>query len=918
MAQAPIQKKQGWMDVLLRKWAGILVRSQKKILWVSLALVVATGVITGMRLVVRNSTMDLIRKESPVFKKYLAYTEEFDVRDEVVVVFKSDDLKASRRAADALAKKLEKESGIDRIYYRHDFSPMADRLLLLADEEQLTGIRRQMEELAALVKGNKQALNLNGILGEASAKFNDPYLRKSSSWQEFIPFIEEFVRNLKRLAHDLDTPIDEVEGKASLGELSEFETDLLKNEYLSLGEDGKTILMLLRPSKEEENTATPFTGVIHRVRQLVNEEKNHHPSVSMGVTGEPVLLDDELRQSEDDMKIATIITLALITIMFFFAYGEFSRPLLALAALLASVVITLGLTTVTIGHLNIISQAFIVMILGLGIDFGIQFIGRYEEEMSLGKSASEAVQITTVTTGKALLTGGGTTAVAFYAMCFNDFIGLTELGWIAGTGVLMALVASLTTLPALLLWRDRKGTVKVGKMLKFGYGISLDRTITAHPYMVLMVAAGLSFFAWKNATKVTFDYNLLHLQNPKMESVRLTRELLDTGKGSVIYGVVVAKDVQEADLLADQLRQKPTVSRVRTLGDLVPRDQKKRMQEVSKISKVAGEISLGGGAVQTVDVAKAKKDLEFLLESSQEGAKQAKQYIGLSGRARQAVETFEKLIPPLERAVAIMDKLPVEEAKKRLERHQVKLVGSIAQNLTWLKTQRGDRPLTVNDLPPQLKDRYLSKNGKILLEVEPSVDIWERKPNEDFVQDLESVATTATGTPVMNLEYIDLLKSSYIEALLYAIGIIVVMIFLLFWRIQDLLLTLLPLGIGVLWMFGLLGFFKIQLDPANIVTLPMIHGIGVAYGVYVMDRYREEKKIRIFESSTGKAVILSALTTLFGFGSMLVGQYRGLVTLGLVMCIGIICTLTTSMIVLPQILALMDRSSTEDEKDPGP
>ncbi|NDE85239.1 MAG: hypothetical protein EB056_04330 [Verrucomicrobia bacterium] len=226
MAQAPMQKKQGWMDVLLQKWAGILVGSQKKILWVSLALVVAAGVITGMRLVVRNSTMDLIRKESPVFKKYLAYTEEFNVRDEIVVVLKSDDLKASRAAADALAERLKKEPGIDRIYYRHDFSPMADRLLLLADGEQLTGIRRQMEELAALVKGNKQALNLNGILGEASAKFNDPYLRKSSNWQEFIPFIEEFVRNLKRLAHDLDTPINGTEGKASLGELSEFETDL--------------------------------------------------------------------------------------------------------------------------------------------------------------------------------------------------------------------------------------------------------------------------------------------------------------------------------------------------------------------------------------------------------------------------------------------------------------------------------------------------------------------------------------------------------------------------------------------------------------------------------------------------------------------------------------------------------------------
>ena len=912
----PIPEPKGRVERILLRWARALIRSQHKVLWVSLALVVVSGVIAGTRLVVRNSTMDLIRKESPVFKKYLAYADEFDVRDEIVVVLKSDDLKASRSAANALAEKFKAEKGIDRIYYRHDFTPMADRLLLLANEEQLTGIRRQMEELAALVKGNKQALNLNGILAEASAKFNDPYLRKSSSWQEFIPFIEEFVRNLKRLAKDLETPAEALE-KGSLGELSEFEADLLKNEYLSLGEDGKTIMMLLRPSKKEMESPTPYSGVIHRVKKMVKESRPLFPGVTMGVTGEPVLLDDELRQSEDDMKIATVITLALIAIMFFFAYGEFSRPLLALVALLASIVICLGVTAVTIGHLNIISQAFIVMILGLGIDFGIQFLGRYEEEMSIGKSSAEAVEITMMSTGKALLTGGGTTAIAFYAMCFNDFIGLTELGWIAGAGVLLSLVASLSILPALLLWRDRKGDVPVGKMLKFGYGGNLDRTITSHPYIVLTFAAVVSFFAWGEAKKVTFDHNLLHIQNPKMESVKLTRELLDTGKGSVIYGVVVANSVQEADTLADQLRQLPTVSKVRTLGDLVPRDQKKRMDEVTRISKVAGEITLGTGSGQPVDVPKAKKDLEFLLESSQEGAKQAKQYLGLSGRARQAVTTFEKLIPPLERAVAALDKLTQEEAKKRLDRHQVKLVGSISQNLGWLKTQRGDRPISVGDLPPELKERYLSKGGKILIEVEPSVDVWERKPNEDFVRDLEKVSSTATGTPVMNLEYIDLLKRSYIEALLYAIGIIVVMIFLMFRRIEDLLLTLLPLGVGVLWMFGILGLFKIQLDPANIVTLPMVHGIGVAYGVYVMDRYREEKRVRIFESSTGKAVILSALTTLFGFGSMLVGQYRGLVTLGLVMCIGIICTLTSAMVLLPQILSLHDRMEDEG-KDPGP
>ena len=904
---------------MLRAWAKIVVARRNLVLWITLGLVVAAGILTGTRLVIRNSTLDLIRKDSPVFQKYLAYMEEFDVRDEIVVVLKSDDLKASRKAANRLAEKLKAEKGLSRVYYRHDFSPMADRLLLLADEEQLTGIRRQMEELATLVRGNKKALNLNGILGEASSKFNDPYLRKSSNWQEFIPFIEEFVRNLKRLAKDLETPVVEGNGQQGLGELSEFEADLLKNEYLSLGEDGKTILMLLRPSVEEQKSATPFTGVIQRVRKMVEETRPEFPGVTMGVTGEPVLLDDELRQSEKDMIFASILTLVLILILFFIAYGEFTRPLMAVLALLASIVICLGLTTAVIGHLNIISQAFIVMILGLGIDFGIQFLGRYEEDISLGQSPAEAVENTMATTGCALLTGGGTTAAAFYAMCFNDFTGLTELGWIAGTGVLLALAASLSILPALLLWRDRKGTgIQVGTMLRFGFGEKLDRKLTFHPYLVLAAVAGLCWFAWEQSRRVTFDYNLLHLQNPEMESVRLTRELLETGQGSVIYGVAIAETVEEADKMAEELREKPAVSKVRTLGDFVPRDQHLRMQEVSRIAKVAGEITLGTGAEEGVDVAKAKKDLEFLLESSQEGAKQAKSYIGLSKRARQAVETFEKLIPPLERAVAALDKLDVEEAKKRLDRHQVKLVGSIAQNLDWLKTQRGDRPLTTEDLPPELKQRYLSQNGKVLIEVEPSVDVWERKPTEEFVTQIQSVAPEATGTPVMNLEYIDLLMESYVQAAFYAAGVVIVLIFLLFRRIGDLLLTLLPLAIGILWMFGLLGFFQIQLNPANIVTLPMILGIGVAFGVYVVARYREEGKVRIFESSTGKAVILSAMTTLFGFGSMMFGEYRGLVSLGKVMSLGILCCLVASVVILPQILALRDRASGEEERDPVP
>lgn len=160
-------------------------------------------------------------------------------------------------------------------------------------------------------------------------------------------------------------------------------------------------------------------------------------------------------------------------------------------------------------------------------------------------------------------------------MCFNDFTGLTELGWIAGTGVLLALWASLSVLPALLLWRDRNGGRAVGKKLHLEQGLAWDRKLTFHPYLALLLAACVSFLAWKESQKVSFDHNLLHLQNPKMESVRLTRELLETGEGSLIYGVVMADSVEQADELAAKLRELSTVSKVRTLGDLVPRNQKR-------------------------------------------------------------------------------------------------------------------------------------------------------------------------------------------------------------------------------------------------------------------------------------------------------------------------------------------------------
>jgi predicted RND superfamily exporter protein len=183
----------------------------------------------------------------------------------------------------------------------------------------------------------------------------------------------------------------------------------------------------------------------------------------------------------------------------------------------------------------------------------------------------------------------------------------------------------------------------------------------------------------------------------------------------------------------------------------------------------------------------------------------------------------------------------------------------------------------------------------------------EREANERFVRDLRAVDPKATGTPVQNYTYISELKNSYQQAAWLAFGAIVVMVLLHFRNIWQSLLALLPLGLGIVWAVGVMGLFHLPFNPANIITLPLVIGIGVAYGIYVVDRYKEEKRCVLFSGSTGKAILMSALTTIIGFGSMTIGDYRGLVSLGTVMSLGVFCCFAASTLVLLQIFELWSR-----------
>jgi hopanoid biosynthesis associated RND transporter like protein HpnN len=885
--------------------------------WVLLVALFFSGAcawVVVTRLQVTNSTNALIREDSPSHRNYLNFKKEFGLEEDFVVVIRSDNVARNREAARVIGEELlGMKDYVRRVLYRFDFSKLQNRFLLFMEMEDLLKLEAEVKSYAEALKRPGVRLDVNSMLEESNAKFSDSYLRKASNWKEFKPFVDRFIGMLDELALHLEQPSSnstllkprgnqaaEVEKKMEdIGRLME------ENEYLSFDE-GRMILVLASPHDVDLFAASPYGEATMKVREVLDRVRKDFRDVDIGLTGEPVLMDDELRISMDDSVKAAMLSFGICALLFILAYRQVNRPLCALLTLVMGIVWSLAFAVFGVGHLNIISQAFVAMVIGLGIDFGIQMMSRYEEDLAKGRGILDALTETMRHTGVALVTGASTTAAAFYTMCFNDFIGLAEFGLIAGTGVLLCLVGNLLVLPSLYVFFDlRKSHDQLSRSADPSHwapGILMQKVLFCSPKLVIAGTVCMIVAAAGVVNRVYFDYNLLNLQSQSLESVRLTHKLLEVAGNSIIYGVVIADSKEDAVKKIRALKELPTVQSVRSILDFFPENQKEKLPVIQRVVGALKAIRLDTDVSQTIDVNKTRARLQELLKNCREGRSQASKYRGVSGMAREAEDVFAKLIPPIERALEAMGNLSQEEVGKRLNRYQVEVFGSMQKGLSFLKNQAYDRMIELDDVPDIMRQRFVSSRGRLLIEAHPKENIWDREPNVRFVQDLRSIDPMATGTPVQNYEYIELLRRSYFEAAQWALLTVLILILLHFGNPLYGFLAVMPLGIAMVFTLGAMVLLDIPFNPANIVTLPLVIGIGVAYGIYTVDRWREAPEMNLFSSSTGKAVVMSALTSMVGFGSMMISKYEGLYSLGLLMMIGIGMCLIASTVILPQVL----------------
>jgi hypothetical protein len=399
---------------------------------------------------------------------------------------------------------------------------------------------------------------------------------------------------------------------------------------------------------------------------------------------------------------------------------------------------------------------------------------------------------------------------------------------------------------------------------------------------------------------IAFDHNILNLQANGTESVEWEKRIIEYSDRTSRDAWATAPTPEAAMRKAAAFKALPAVEAVESVASLIPGEQEERLPLVRALQPLLSDLPRTLPPPVALDIPDLQNTLNKLKlklrTGSPDGNPEGKPSENELSEVRQSLLT----------AIEQLQAQPEATAKAGLERFQHALFHDFQDRWSLLHDNLNPPgPITLADVPPQLKERFVSTDGtKFLLQIYAKKNVWEREVQEEFVSQLRQVDPDVTGSPVIVFESSRVMKKGYVEGGLYALVVIVVIAFVALRRVGDVLLALVPLGLGMLWTVGLMGLFNLQFNLANLVAVPLIIGIGVENGLHLVHRYREEGQggPALIAGSTGQSVALFSLTTMIGFGSLMVGKYYGIFSMGLLLTLAVGSVLVASLVVLPLLL----------------
>jgi hopanoid biosynthesis associated RND transporter like protein HpnN len=910
---------------LLHRLALVIIRHPRWFFWPQIVLALACIVFTIAFLKFDPDQGNLVAPNLKYQQNFLHLQKEFPQQgNDLAVVIQSDDPEKNRQFVERLAAKMMPETNLFcDVFYEHDLAALGTKALFFVPDDDLASIQITLHDELPFISQFTQTTNLASFFEEINTMFRESAADNNNQADALIsslPFLTGIVKQATVAVESSGKPVSP--GIASL-----FGATDLSDIYITF-DHGRIFMLTTHPPVNESDNALPtlwslikgafssqsapsgdVTGdAIDRLRELIRETQAEVPGVNVGLTGEPVLDYDQMGQSQKDTTVASIVSLVLCAIIFIYGYNETGRPIKAAFCLVIGLTYTLAFATATVGHLNVLTITFVPMLIGLAIDYSVHLITRYEEELRRGRFKKTALMKAMSYTGQGIFTGALTTAAAFIAMIFTNFRGIQEMGIICGGGLLLCLIPMLTMLPVLIL-RGRQNVIDHGMKEDLARA-RIENTWLERPALVIGVTLGLcalsAFQIYKG--KVKFDYDLIQMQSPSLQSVIFQQLLVHSAGQSVLSGAVVATNLEDAIALSDKIQKLSTVSSIEpspdVLENFIQSNQVQKLPFIWGIKEEIGPLEFSPPDSRPVNLS----DLSATLYSLYGYCGAAVTEIGTNDPTlTKQLTLLRDSIENLRKTMLAGDDYTLAMHAQSLGEFQWAFFSNVRDSFNSLKDENINAPLHVSNLPAPMRDQFVGVNGKYLLQVFPKDDVWQRPNQEKFINQLRTVYPDVTGAPVQLYEYESLLRKSYIQAAWYALIAIAIMVFIHFRSVPAVFLALLPVAIGTLWLAGMMGCLDVEFNLANIMTLPLVIGIGVTNGIQILNRFAEERTPGILSRSTGKAVLVSGLTAIAGFGSLVLAKHRGIHSLGVVMAMGIALCMIAALTFLPAFLNLLRR-----------
>ena len=836
---------------------------------------VLAGVYLSRHIAIDTDSSKLLSSSLPWRQQEMRLNELFPQRtDRIIAVVDATTAEGAEEAAAALADALAPQSDVIRTVIRPDGGEFFARNGILF--KSVDDVRSDMAQLikAEPFLGTLAAdPTLHGVLGAISQSIEGVRLGKTTleGMRPAVAAIADVLDGVAQGKHPAFSWRRLIAGHAP--EPSELRRFVNIQPVLNYGDlqPGGRATKVVRATIEKLGL-TPDKGV--RVR----------------LTGSVPLSDEEFATVADGAALNGVVTILVVLLLLWLALRQARIVMAVLVNLAVGLTLTAAIGLMMVGALNLISVAFAVLFIGLGVDFGIQFSVRYRAERHATRDLGEALQGTARGVAGPLLLAAASIAAAFYSFLPTAYVGLSELGLIAGTGMIIAFLTTVTLLPALL-----SALKPAGEPAAVGWAAlaPLDRFLDRQRNWVVGLTLTAVILGLPLLGSLGFDFNPLDLRSKQAESVSTLLDLIadpDTSPNTID---VLKPDLASASALAEKLSELPEVAKVRTLESFVPKDQDEKLALIDDAS------FFFENTLTPAQVAPAPTPAETLEAINKTAA-------DLSGAAKGFDSPAATQARRLADALTALAKAP-EAQRDEAERI---LVTPLMTTLREVRDLLTAEHVTIDTLPPSLRSAWVAADGEVRIEVAPSGDGNDNAVLRRFVDAVRKVAPQASGGPVFIVEAAATIVRAFLEAAVWSVASIALILFVTLRRWVDVALTLVPLMVAIVVTLEICVAIGLELNFANIIALPLLLGVGVAFKIYYVMAWRAGET-NFLQSSLTRAVFFSACATATAFGSLWFSHHPGTSSMGKLMALSLVTTLSAAVLFQPALLATQRKTHSD-------